>query len=259
MKHKMSNQPGQQQPPQPGQGQNLTPTELASAVAMALRQSMPQQQPQQRQMTQEEIDARLGTFVPDMGIVEALFGANATPEGRLQALTYIVQSTVANATGHARYLSEDYLKKYHAHIAEQLEDAKYAANERFYDGIYQGHEGLKPFDGLLRQMLPTYEQAPDYPTDRSERAKYVREKFVPHVKTIDPNFDPTRPPVQAAQQGHLGRPYANSPQNNSGQQTQQRPQGAGLPSLGGGGSGATTGASHVPTGRPAWDTTGHGF
>lgn len=254
-------QPQQQgQQGQAGQSQGLTPTDLAAAVAAAIKQTMPaQQQPtqQQRQMSQQEIDQMLGTYNPDISLVEALFGAAATPEGRLAALGQLVQGVVANATGHAKYLTEDYIRRYHEHISDPLEDAKYASNERFFDSIYQGHEGLKPFDGLLRQMLPSMAQEKDYPTDRGERAKYVREKFLPHIKAIQPDFDPTRPaPVQSHQQGrHLNSP----PQQLSGQ-PQQRQQGAGLPSLGGGGSGATVGASAPANGnRPSWDTHGHGF
>lgn len=243
----------QQQQAQPGQSQGMTPTDIAAAVALALKQTMLQQQPQQqqqRQMSQAEIDQLLGTYNPDQALHDALFGPNATPETRMQGLQHLVQGIVANAAGMAQEISYQHLQKFNEHISDPLEDARYVANARFFDEIYDGHPALKQFDPLLKGQLSQYEQAQDYPKDRAARAAYVRDKFIPIVKQIQPDFDPTRPPQQAPAPG---RPYANSPQGGQqqsgqqGQQQQQRQQGSGLPSFGGGGSGATVGATPMPT------------
>lgn len=201
--------PQQQQDPNAsaGQGQTVALTDLKEAFTQALKGAQPQAPPQQQQLSPEQIKQMLRTYTPDQSLHDMLFGENLTPDQRISALNNMVQGIVSNATAHAQVLVEDYLQRYHQEVSPTFEDAKYLSQQRFYDDLYQGNDGLKQYDPMIRQLMPQFESQPDYPADRGKRSEYVRNKSIELLKQTQPTFDPTK--GQAPTSGQSA--YHNSP------------------------------------------------
>ncbi len=234
----------QQQQQQSGQSQSVTLTDLQAAMTAALSPlARQQQQPQPQQLSPEQIDQMLGTYRVDDNVGRLLFGDALTPQ-QLEALNMIVVGAVTNATKQAQLIAEHQAQTLYGHIEPHLNDAREYGQERFFGQLYEGHDGLKQFDPLLRNMLPQFEQLPNYPkTGRKAQAEFVRKQAIELIKQTQQDFDPTGQ-AQQQQQTRGNRNDSVQPaqptQNNSGQHRQQ-PITPTLPSFGGGGGqGAAT-------------------
>lgn len=242
---------GQQQQ-QAGPVQPLNATELAQAFASEMQKLQQPMQQQQPQLTQEQIDQMLGTYNPDMSLVQALFGDDPERnQTRLEALQNMIRGVIANATGHGNVLVQDYLGRYHQQQAEALEDARWLAQQRFYDDLYKGNDGLRPYDAVIKNMIPQFEQMPNYPKSKADRASFVRDQVVALFKQTQPQFDPTKPvqaPPNAAQQSGGFPTFSGN--------AQQPPT---LPSLAGGQQGAASPQGGAASAERPWDKVGMGF
>lgn len=182
-----------------------------NAMAQSIAQALAMQQQQQQGLSPEQIDQMLRTARPNQALIDALWGDNATPESRMQALAEYTQQIVANATAHAQVIASQYLQDYNQHVSPLLEDARYLSEQRFYGDLYEGHPGLKQFDPMVKQLLPQLRQQAEFPKERDKQASWVREQFIQQLKQAQPDFDPTRPPVVQQQQNRF-QPQQQQPQ-----------------------------------------------
>lgn len=223
---------GQQTQQEPPQGQQVPVDAMAEAFAKALAKNAPRQQVQQQQpqLSQEEMDQHFRTFRPSEALVEALFGEGATPQTRMAALSHITQGIVANATAHANILAQHHIQQYGSQLTPDLQELRHIADGRFFEELYDGAPGLKSDEPILREMMPTFKSAQDFPKeDRRAQPAYIRDKFIALRKQSDPNYDPTggqQPgqqtppnvrqfPAQTSQQS-ISRTQAPSPNSLSG-------------------------------------------
>lgn len=229
--------PEGQQPPPP----QMSPADMAKAMAEAFKSAIPPQQaPQvpQQQMTPEMFAQLTRAFKYDPQWTGQMFGETATPETFQAAMERIVAAAVQNAIASSHLITQNYMKQLTEELGPDLEDLRHLSQSRFYDSLYEGHDGLKTYDPLIRHMLPSFEQAPEYPQDRGARAEFVRNKIVEIIKKTNPQFDPkgqTSPNVTGGHQG--GQQPQHSSANSSGYRAPSPP-----PSLSGGGQGAASGS-----------------
>lgn len=250
-----------QQPP-PGQSSDLNPTALAAMMAQAMAANMPQQQVQQQQLTPEQIAELRGTYNPDQQLIDLMFGETANPQTRMQALASMVEGIRYNAMKEAEIMVQHMGRQMLDHLREPLEDARSYGKDRMFTKLYEGHEGLRQFDPVIRGTIQQLEQQQGWPMDRDQRVEYARKHYIDMLKAANPQFDPTQAPAQHNPLPHshaFGQDYRPSPQQSPNTQQQQprptqQPQTASLPSLGGGGGGAAVGAS-ASNGSVPWATT----
>lgn len=254
-------QPPQQQAPAPGANQGLTATELAAAVAQAVAQNIPQQPQMQQQLSPEQIAELRGTYTPNEQLLGLLFGEQANPQTRLQALQELVEGIRYNALREAQIMHQHGLQQLYQHIQEPLEDARYLGQQRFMQDLYQGHDGLKQYEPFVKEMLPQFEKHEQYPQDRAARAEFVRKQMVDIIKKHNPQFDPTKgqPQQQPLPHTHAFGQMQHVPSGGyqptpAPQHSPSNTQPASLPSLGGGGSGAAAAATPSAGSLP-WATT----
>jgi len=236
----------QQQQQQQAQAQpGITATDLQTAFQAAIQAAQPA--PPQPAMTPERFEQLTRAYKPDVSLVDLMFGEQASNETRLQALLNLVQGVVDNTSARADLLAQARLQEYHQQLYPDIEDLRDIAQSRFFDQLYDGHPGLKQYDPLLRQMIPQFEQPPNYPQERKQRPEFIRNQAVELIKKTMPTFDPKYDPAQQQQQrGSAGYyPAYQTQQQVSGatQMAPQRQSSPGLPSLNGGGQGA---AAHAP-------------
>lgn len=176
---------------------------LTAAFTAALKANAPQQQVQQQmpQMTQEELDQHFRTYRIHPQLLDAMFGEAATNETRMAALQHIVQGSVANAVAMSNIMAQHHISQYQQQLDPDLQEVRHLAESRFFDETYDGHPGLKTLEPIIREMLPKFREAEDYPkADRRAQPKYVRDKIIALQKQVDPNFDPTGGQGQQQQQ-----------------------------------------------------------
>lgn len=220
---------GQQQVEQQAAQPQVPVDQMAEAFAKALAKNQPRQQGQPpAQLSQEEMDQHFRTYRPGQGLLDALFGETATNDTRLAALNHLIQGVVANATAHANILAQHHIQQYGTQLNPDLQELRHIADGRFFEELYDGAPGLKNDEPILREMMPTFKSAEDFPKDnRREQPKYIRDKFIALRKQSDPNYDPTggqqqQPPTNVSQfpartsQAPVSRAQAPSPNSLSG-------------------------------------------
>jgi len=183
--------------PAPIEPQGVDPTLALNIVDKALNQGRQGQALQQPAMTPEAIDEALGVFNVSPELVEAMWGENATPEGRMAALQEIVNRTAQNAiktSGHTmRFANDDIRNEFNP----ALQNAKSNTEKEFTGLIEQAYPGFKD-KGVLIQNVMTQMRGEGYQTSgpeaqaAEEAAFEVVRRATLLAQTMDSSFDPSK-------------------------------------------------------------------
>lgn len=227
----------------------MTPEMIASIV----RSAIPQQQPQQRQYSEAELHKMLKRFDATEDLMAQLFAAEGTPQQKAQLFNQIIRGVVQEATTTARYGTEYMVEELLAHLDEPLSFAKDYGQERLFTKLYEGNDGLKMFDGVVRQLVGPLSQDPAFPKGLADRASWLRERIVGEIKKSMPQFDPSKALTEQGQMQQQGNqsPAGGNQQQNAWQQTQGQQQQS--PS-----AAAQSAAQTRPSTAPASGSQGHG-
>lgn len=240
----------------------MTPEQFTQMLQAAVKSAQPAPQPQQQQLSEAQMRQMLGVFDFDPNWEMAIFGEQASPQTRSQAFMAMLNAAVTQAVQMSRVQTLNEMNQFYQGIAPNLEMAAHLDNRFLFEDIYQGHEGLKQYDPVIRHMMEGFSKNQDFPQERSKRPDYIRQQMVNIIKQTQPDFDPTKgavPQGQQMQQPQVRQPapqqparYHNSPPANPtgsvGSSSQPRQAAQSLSA--GGGGGVPSGTSSPPS-RPS--------
>lgn len=201
---------------------------------------MSTQQSPQFQLSEEEVQRRLGRFDVTADLIEQLFGDHATPITRQNALNALVQGVYRYAMTSAKVLHESSIADLRKDFDPLREVTNKLYRERTYDKFYKKNPVFADHDKLVQDAAAEIlaGQLPDNLTEEDlfERIAAATEG---RIKAIKPDFS------RAVPSGGAGTQDAGA----SGAQSTQ--------SVGGGGGGATSApASTAPGGFQGGGTGG---
>ncbi len=232
----------------------IDPNALAQALVKA--GAFPQQAQQQVQQppSQEELDAKFHRFKLTPAHYQALFGEQATEQGRMAALNEWHTGAQREAMAQAFYLSQHLLQEQMKQIQPYLDAAHELQDRALYQDFYEMNPTLKPYDQLVRNAVTELASSQGtLPSNRKDMFGVLAGRAEQLVKAVNPAFSLQ---AQATQQ-QAGTPRPGVPDFGAGQPLPPQGQGQAQPtpqpflqpasfSAGGGHGGVAAGAAPVP-------------
>jgi hypothetical protein len=219
-------EPPAQPQAQPGQVA-LTPEQWMQIQQMQ-QQSQPQAQPE---LTEEQLNEQLKVYQPNEGLVDQLFGDNASQETRLNAFNEMVSGIVTHLTTVMGYSNQIMAQDMQQQFSPALDMVREQKDTQFVSNLEASYPALKGQGAAVRQVMQTL-RAQGYVAQSAQEAQQtVATQVEQLMRSVNPNFSLSS--------------QARTPNPGNGSMPRMAPQGAG----GGGGAGPGGGGKD----KPSWD------
>lgn len=168
----------------------INPQQIAELAAQAALKVQPQPQP--RELSPEELDAKLNRFKVSPEIVKLLRDPEASPEAIIGQLQALVDGAAKYAVTSAQLLYQkdltDHLSPLQKQIQAQQQFVQEQQTRTFVKHIGTQFPALAGKDAVIRQALQAVQQSGYVPKSKSDAQKQVALVARDMIRTIDPNF-----------------------------------------------------------------------
>lgn len=168
----------------------LSPQQIAELAAQTAMKVQPQQP--QKELTPEELDAKLNRYKVPADIVKLLRDPEASPEQVVGALQALVDGAAKYAVTSAQLLYQkdlnDNLTPLQQAIQAQQSFVKEQQTKTFVKHVGTQYPALAGKDAVIRQALQALSQSGYKPTSKSDAQKKVALLARDMIRTIDPSF-----------------------------------------------------------------------
>lgn len=168
----------------------MSPQQIAELAAQTAMKLQPQQQ--QRELSPEELDAKLNRFKVSPEIVKLLRDPEASPESIISQLQALVDGAAKYAVTSAQLLYQkdltDQLSPLQKQIQAQQQFVQEQQTRTFVKHIGTQFPALAGKDAVIRQALQAVQQSGYVPKSKSDAQKQVALVARDMIRTIDPSF-----------------------------------------------------------------------
>jgi len=169
---------------------SLSPQQIAELAAQTAMKLQPQQTP--RELSPEELDARLNRFKVSPEIVKLLRDPEASPEAIIGQLQALVDGAAKYAVTSAQLLYQKDLTDHLSPLQQQIQAQQQFVQEQqtrtFVKHIGTQFPALAGKDAVIRQALQAVQQSGYIPKSKSDAQKQVALVARDMIRTVDPNF-----------------------------------------------------------------------
>lgn len=144
--------------------------------------------PSNIQLTQEEIDKRLGKFFVDDDMVNALFNPDTPIAHRKQLLQRIVDGSSRHAIVASTASFEHRFGEHQKQFADTDRIAREMYRDRMFDKFFGKYGTLKEYRKLVEDSVASLGGREDLPTDEDKLFELIANEASARVKPLKPDF-----------------------------------------------------------------------
>jgi len=180
---------------------SMTPQQIAELAAQTAMKLQPQQQ-QHKELTPDELDARLNRFKVPAEMVKLLRDSEASPESILAQLQAMVDGAAKYAVTSAQLLYQKELQDSLTPLQQQMQAQQSYVREQqtrtFVKHVGTQYPALAGKDAVIRQAIQTVQQSGYAPKSKSDAQKQVALVARDMIRSIDPSFSLKSNPARQA-------------------------------------------------------------
>jgi len=177
---------------------SLSPEQIADLAAQAAARVNPAQRQTQRELTPEELDAKLNRYKVSPDIVKLLRDPEAAPEQIVSALQALVDGAAKHAVTSSQLLFQNDLSPLQQQIQAQQNYVREQQTRTFVKHVGTQYPGLAGKDAVIRQAIQAVNQSGYTPKSKTDAQKQVALVARDIIRAIDPSFSLKANPARQA-------------------------------------------------------------
>ncbi len=160
--------------------------------AETLGRHIPQQSQPAPQMSEAEFNKQMKRWDPNNEVVEAMFGANATPESRMAAMQQMVNGMYTHQNTVVGTYLQHALSQMEAKLRAEYEPVKQTLAtqqaEKFKSGFLSKHKWAAPMNRLFEPAVQSLQSRGVRPRDEAHAHELIAAEIESFAKQANPQF-----------------------------------------------------------------------